>query len=421
MAQLPFPDADSAAYDVDIILQEHQSDTLDKLSDAAYQILETEVNTDSERLGVTFERDESVTLSATQHVGIVSLPDGPTIEIRPKVSELDLLSMLRYAQDIDASTIEQETPVTAGRTFIEALAALYQTELKSVLRQGLSRNYRRTSGTEKYLHGQLNLQQQLQRQGLAPTRFECVYDELTYDTIVNRAILYATTVLNRLVRDQELSQALNRQQQVLRRRVTLTPVRLIDLEQIELTRLSAHYTDLLRLTKLVLRSVFVQDLRAGDRRSFALLVNMNQVFEAVVKRAVTDVLRTRESWSVTTQSSSCKLLSGKPDINIRPDVLVHDEYGEPALVGDAKWKTERPQNSDLYQLVAYQVAHDVPGVLVYPEQDGTVETQYTVRDGHPLHIIELPMARDEVDFRAFRTQIGQSLGERLRPLLDYSV
>ena len=421
MARLSLPDTDSAAYDVDITLKEHQSCRLSELSDAAYRMLETEVNADSDRLGVTLERDGSVTLSATQHVGIISLPDGPTIEIRSKVPDLNLLLMLRYAQDIDASTVEQETAITAGQTFIEALAALFQTELKSVVRQGLYRDYRRTSGAENHLHGRLDLQQQLQRQGHAPTRFECTYDELTYDTTVNRAVLYATTVLSRLVRDRELSQALSRHQQLFRRRVTLTPVRLVDLERIELTRLSAHYTDLVRLTKLVLRSVFVQDLRAGDRASFALLVDMNQVFEAVVGRAVTGALRTREGWSVETQASSYDLLNGKPDVQIRPDILVRNDQGEPVLVGDAKWKTERPQNSDLYQLVTYQVAHDVPGVLLYPEQGGAIETQYTVRDGHPLHLVELPIARGEPDFDAFRTRLERDLREQLRPLLHYSL
>lgn len=383
-------------------------------------MLETEVNAESDRLGVTFERDGSVTLNATQHVGIVSLPNGPTIEIRPKVPKLNLLLMLRYAQDIDTSTIDQQTAITAGQTFVEALAALYQTELKNVLSQGLHRDYRRTSGAEKHLRGRLDLQQQIQRQGYAPTRFECTYDELTYDTTVNRAILYATTVLSRLVRDRDLSRRLNHHRQLMRRRVTLTPVRLADLERIELTRLSAHYTDLLRLTKLVLRSIFVRDLRAGDRASFALLVDMNQVFEAVAGRAVTEALHAWKGWSVETQVSSYDLLSGKPDVQIRPDILVRDEQGEPVLVGDVKWKTERPSNSDFYQLVAYQVAHDVPGVLLYPEQDGAIEAQYTVRNGHPLHLVELPIACHEIDFEIFRTRLEHYLRERLQPLLRYS-
>lgn len=321
----------------DFTLREHEQTEPFGISEPARQALETEVNGDRPRLELLDQREDQVRLRATEHVGIVSLPDGPTVEIQPKVPGTDLLALLRYAHSVEASTVEQRTSLTAGRTFIEALAALYNAELDTALEQGLHRDYRRTQATESHLRGRLDVARQLQRQGVAPTNFECTYDELTADTTVNRAILYATALLGRLVRDRALSQALHRHRQQLRRHVTLTPVRPAALEGMELNRLSAHYTDLLRLTKLVLRSVYIEELRSGARASFALLVNMNEVFEAVVEQAVSDAMADRSGWSVEGQASSQSLITGgKRSVTIRPDVLVRDENSAPALVGDAK-------------------------------------------------------------------------------------
>lgn len=390
----------SGVNEVDISLKEHQKTERLCLSDRDLQTVRSEINEEQTRLKVIEKRDGSVRLKATEHVGIVSLPDAGTIEIRPKADQTDLLGLLRYAYGVTASTVDQPTAMTAGRKFIEALAALYTAELDVALDQGLHRDYRRTSETVPHLRGRLDVQRQLQRQGPTPTEFECTFDELTADTTVNRGVLYATALLSRLVRDRALSQALDRHHQRLRRRVTLTPIRAIELEGIELTRLASHYTDLFRLTKLVLRSVYIEELSAGGRASFALLVDMNGVFEKVVERGVREAVADRRGWTVEDQASSQSLVTGgKRTFTIRPDVLVRDGDGLPVLVGDAKWKLDDPDNSDrepsngdIYQLIAYELAHDVPGVLFYPYQGDRVSSQYTVHGLHNLQTVEVPVS-----------------------------
>lgn len=362
------------------------------------EINETNESTRANRLLVEYRADGKARLRATQHVGIVALPDGPTVVIRPKVPNTDLLGLIRYAQNIDARTFEQETQLVGGTRFIDALATLFENELDHVLTRDLHRSYSRVSQTTDHIRGRINVQQQLQRQGPTPTAFECTYDELSVDTTVNQAILYATTILQRLVSDPDLNRALRRHQQQLRRRVELTPVRPVELEAIELTRLMEYYKDLIRLTKLVLRSVHLDSLRVADRDSYALLVNMNTIFEEVVERVVSE-LATDHGWTATRQATSTRLVSGgHRRIQIQPDVLVSDEERD-RLVGDAKWKRDdpagesrEPSTSDIYQLVAYQVAHGVPGVLFYPEQEQTLQSTYQVRDLDTLTLVEVPVA-----------------------------
>lgn len=375
----------------DVVLSEHDSEQLDEdLSDAAHAFLTDELG--SSRLSVTYSRDGTPTLQSTQYVGVVSLPEGPTVEIRPKAAGPNLLSLFQYAHGLEMTTYEQQTTLTAGDTFLDVLGTLYATELDTVLSRGLHREYQYKQATERYLRGRLDVQRQLQRRALGATQFECEYDELTFDTTTNQAVLYATTLLSQFVNDTTVQNELARYRQRLQRQVSLRHVRAAELNEIEVTRLNDHYADLLRLTRLVLNNVFIENLRTGARDSFALVVDMNEVFEDVVERVVTAAVTDRSGWTVETQASISGIVTGgDPPITMRPDVLVRDETNDVVFVVDAKWKTSsKVSNSDVYQLVAYQSTYNVPGLLVYPEQDEGPATTYKVEDAGPLSAIELP-------------------------------
>ena len=109
-----------------------------------------------------------------------------------------------------------------------------------MLNRELHTDYKRVSGTEEHLRGQLDLQRQLQRQPPTPSVFECTYDELTPAITANRAILYAPSLLLGLVSDPSVTQSLRQDRQIFHRRVELTPVTVQDLKGIQLTRLSEY-------------------------------------------------------------------------------------------------------------------------------------------------------------------------------------
>lgn len=392
----------------DIDLGEYEESDPIKLSEQAAHMLTQEVNGGSERDGdrikLRYNRDGDAILKATQYVGVVSLRDGPVIQIRPKAAGTNLLYLLQYAQDTTPSTFDTETPFKQGQTFLDALGALFEAELRQVLNKGLHTDYQRVSGTEKHLRGQLNVQRQLQRHPPTPTKFECTYDELTHDITANRAILYATSMLLGIVSDQSIKQSLRQHQQILRRRVELSPVSVAELDAIQLTRLSDHYEDILRLSRLVIANAFVSELEAGGSVSFALLVNMNTVFENAVERAVKQAATIRDSWRVESQEQTKSLLTrGKHDVKLKPDVTIYDRTDSPLLVGDAKWKTDTPSNSDYYQMTAYMLGRNSPGVLFYPDCDGANASTAQVADQFDLQIVELPTADSAKTFDAFVT------------------
>jgi 5-methylcytosine-specific restriction enzyme subunit McrC len=407
-----------SAPETDITIAEHDSRQLDtRLSADDRAFIEERLT--SQQLAVDFDHEGQPSLRTSQYVGIIALPDGPTIQIRPKAAGKNLLPLLQYAHGTEATTIDQETSVQTGATFIDILAALYLAELNCLVQRGLQREYRRTSDTEEYLRGRLTLQQQLQRHGPIATKFECSYDELTYDTLANQAILYATAVLTRLVSNEELGQSLQRYQMRIRRRVTLRPVRVQEVRDIGRTRLSEHYTTILRLTELLLNNAHIDRLERGKRASFSLLVDMNRVFEGVVERVVRGALASHTGWSIEPQATRQGLVTGgPPSITMRPDVLVRDQRDTVQVVADAKWKTsDSVSNSDIYQMVAYQLTDNVPGLLIYPGQEGSLTTDYSIQNAGELAVVELPTREPVATADALGRRLESFLKRRLQSLM----
>jgi 5-methylcytosine-specific restriction enzyme subunit McrC len=381
----------------------------DHLSEEDERFISEELGDDSTPLQITHDREGRATIHSSQFVGVLALPSGLSIEIRPKAAGTNFLWLLQYSHGVDPTTVDRETRIKQGYTFLDALAALFETELAELLHHGIHREYRRTQSTEAHLRGQLSVQHQLQKQGPFPLSFEIEYDELTEDTVINRGILRATDILSQLTSDRRISEDLQRHYQFLQKRVTPTYVDASELEAVELTRLNDHYADLLNLTKLVLRGLFVEEIRLGSRSSFGLLVNMNHVFERAVERAARECAAARDGWTATGQGHLDGLIVGDHAVDMRPDFLLRDELGEVVLVGDAKWKTGSRSAGDIYQMAAYQLANDVPGVVVYPEQEGSRAGQSIIKDKLPLRSVELATAQRAASYESFTIRIETQL------------
>jgi len=376
------------------------------LLDEDIEMIESQVD----GLRVEYRRDEQVVLHTDHRVGVVSLSDGSMIEIQPKVGDPNLVTLLRYANGAEPIHLSRETELESGTNFVDTIAALYLEKLEQVLSQGLKREYVEVEGTEEYLRGRLNVRRQLAG-GLGKTDFECDYDEFTYDTTLNQTILCVTNVLSSLVDSTEIAGELREHESRFRRRITLRKVPIEEAEQIELNRLTDYYEKLLALSQLVLKHIYIEDIVAGEGASYSLLIGMNHVFEKLVERTARETVENLEGWSVEGQVRTDNLLRGSPSIRMRPDFVIKHQ-GEPVLVGDAKWKT-KVKNNDVYQVVSYQTAYDAPCVLVYPDNDGSVENDYSVKNGQELLMLELPTGTNTSDVREFGRKNIETFSEFL--------
>ncbi|WP_084509959.1 McrC family protein [Haloplanus natans] len=403
-----------------IELKEHdQSEPLD-LSEDVLDTIDSRINESTTRLDYEYTENGCVRLQTSSYVGLVALPDGRQIRIRPKAAGGNFLRLLLYAHGATAATIDDTVTALQGELFLDAIGSLFLDRLQEVVKRGLGKEYLTTEAREEYLRGRLDVHRQLSRGNVATTKFEIEYEKLTHDTVQNQTILYATHLLTRLVTNRSLQGALRQREQQLRREVTLRPVQASELETIHLDRLDAYYEDILRLSRLVIQSIFVDNLQGGAQETYGLLVNMNRIFEAVVERAAIDAVSRKDEWQVEGQAQVNGLVTGgPPSINMYPDFVLRDQQGTVQLVGDAKWKTGRPSQSDIYQMTSYQLADDVSGLLLYPSQNGAMETEYQVDDRLSLHLRELPTGQDAANFTTFVAELSNAIAREFARLTSY--
>lgn len=384
-----------------------------KMTESDLNRIDTEINRDSVKIGVSHTRDGRAKLCRKKYVGVSSLPSGRIVEIKPKAAEGNLLNLLRYASGTDVEIIENQEEFKEGSNFIQAVAQLFLDEMETLLRSGLRKEYVRKESKEKYVRGQINEQKQLQTHGAVVTDFECSFEELSHDNELNQAILYSTAVLARIVQDQVLESELIHFRELLRKKITLRKVEPVELNDIELNRLNEEYKQILQLCETVINSSFVQSMESGNSSSYSFFIDMEKVFEKVVERAFKEIVE-NQGYNVCPQDKTNNLLrGGNSSVNMFPDIVLKN--GENSiLVADAKWKTST-ENADVYQLVAYELAHETSGLLIYPEQEGDIEDKYTMKTGGDLQLLEIPTKKRET-FKEWHRELKKNLEEVLRNL-----
>jgi len=364
----------------------------------------------------------SVEIEVAQYVGVIGLPSGEALEIQPK-APVNLLFYLAYVGRIDEElAVGKDADVTGGDSLVELIARLYIHELDKVLKRGLHREYRVEESSEKFLRGQLDLQQQLQQRGPGTTRFECRYDELTHGIRLNKVLLDALHRLRPLVSDDRVLADVNRYYGRLRQRVDHERMRRSDIDEISLSRLNDYYREALRLAELIFEQTFVTDIGSHDRQFNSLLINMETVFEEVVYRAVDEVVdsslygvRNDNIGHLARKSDGEKLLKMKPDFYIQ-----RQSDGEVVYVGDAKWKVEsEPEREDLYQIASYQAKYGTEGMLVYPDINVDLDGSYSFQTGRgssggrgPLQFVELSTTGSS-EYATFQSEIEQAIQSKL--------
>lgn len=398
-----------------IDLAEHDQSEPLALSDEDQSFIE-ELAANNGPIDVRYTQKGTPRISTSSYIGVAALPSGRRLNVTPKQTVSRLLTLLQYALDVSSTTVDEETEFTNAETFIDAFGALFTAKLRQLLTRGIRRDYTRIESVETAVRGRLDVQRQLQRPTPVPTDFAVEYDTLTTDITANQAILAATQVLTRLVEGDTLAAALSRQATQLRQTVQPAHVTPLEIEAIETTRLNAHYTDLLELSKLVLQRRFYEDLTAGAVASFGLFINMNTVYEAVVERAVRVGAATIDAnWTVEGQGSLRALIDGPHAVGMQPDAVVLDEKGCVIAVADAKWKIGGDSSGDVYQLTSYMLAEEVPGLLVYPQQDAT-DRESMVLGEHVLRSVYLPTAAD-VSSTTYIEQIEDTAAAQLQSII----
>jgi len=103
-------------------------------------------------------------------------------------------------------------------------------------------------------------------------------------------------------------------------------------------------------------------------------------------------------------------------VSVKPDVVIRsrDKTREIKVVLDTKYK-RATSNSDFYQVLAYCIAHNVDGVLVYPKHNNIKEEDFEVtKEGidEQIHIRDVDLGGEE-SFAGYIERIRDELREKI--------
>ena len=332
--------------------------------------------------------ERTYSLNPRSTVGAVETGD-LSVLIRPKIPMPQLLSLMCYAM----------TAFRPRRELFEyrrehALADVLALSLASAARRafarGLLHGYRVEEEALNGVRGRIRFAEQIRRRFGAPLPVEVRYEEFTDDILANRLVKAAAARLGGMrLRSRDARAELGRMAAVLEN-VSAVEFAPGSVPEVRFDRLNDHYREVVTLSRLILRHTAFES-RRGRVRASGFLVDMNVVFQEFVTRALTESLAVPPG---AFRERPVQSLDVGGRVRLLPD-LTWWQGGECVFVGDAKYKVAdgRARSGDLYQMLAYITALDLPGgLLIYAEGDLGTAVHEVRHTGRRLEVASLDLS-----------------------------
>lgn len=315
------------------------------------------------------------TLAARHVVGVVAAGDA-MLEILPKIDmpgEADeesasakggvrrrLIHMLSVALDLRVDADALTALDCQQHTLLEMLIRLFAAKLADALRAGMPRRYVGCADDLTALRGRLDVTRQFTVRAADPSRLACRFEALTPDITLNCIMKAAVVRLSQVAHAAD-TQRMLRELGFAYADIADVPVAALNWDGVVLDRTNARWRDLLALARLLLHGQF-QTSSAGAERGFALLFDMNRLFESYVAQLIRNAL-VHTDLHATTQGGRLFCLEGDSGglFQTKPDILIKRGPTVVQII-DTKWKRASALvddkkagvgQGDIYQMMAY--------------------------------------------------------------------
>ncbi|CAD5257305.1 MULTISPECIES: McrC family protein [unclassified Imperialibacter] len=291
-----------------------------------------------------------------QYVGVVQAGN-LTIEILPKIDRYGddnkdlwqkvLFYMLKECLFVRMESVSEAQLKYRSNSLLDLYFQEYINEVRTLLHKGLAKRYRSRSGNVLALKGSLQFAQNISRNLVHKERFYTTHQVYDHEHLLNQILRRALEVLQLINVNPLLTDQINRT--------------LLDFPELPETKISTknfgllkfdrkteRYKKAVEIAKMILLHLS-PDVRGGDNQVFALLFDMNRIWEEYIYRQIRKEIPSATRQNVTS--------FWNPDINygingktIRPDIIC-----ESAVI-DTKWKTfdlDSISDGDLQQMFIY--------------------------------------------------------------------
>jgi 5-methylcytosine-specific restriction enzyme subunit McrC len=322
-----------------------------------------------------------------QYVGALQILD-LTIEVLPKidrptnVENVDvnwhdvLLEMLKACKILKPKNDQMADLKLRPNSILELYIGLYINELEALINSGLIKKYRKIEENQFVLRGALMFNQQMKYNLVHAEKFytrHFVYDR---NHKLHQVLFQALEVCDHLIHSGFLSDKIKRLMAIWPVAKTVV-INEQTFESFKFDRKTQDYQSALQIARLLLLN-FHPDIRGGRDKVFALMFDMNKLWEEFVYRQLKAAESTSGFRVIRQSSVEVWQLTNEDDARtVKPDLVL--DYGTGAqlkrTVIDTKWKCPddgRPGDDDLKQMMVYKLYyHADEALLLYPTNEKT--------------------------------------------------
>jgi 5-methylcytosine-specific restriction enzyme subunit McrC len=331
----------------------------------------------SRQLRLRCFRIEGDRIRFSSYVGALQLGD-LTVEILPKLDRRPdpqeaprwqsiLLDMLFESGWMKVEKIAGASLRMKANTLLQYFISLFLEEIKSgVIPGGLPLEYQRQKTRKVAMKGQFLWARQIREcPALSPPYWQA-YDHLSDRHWINHLLDDALETISRLnVEEKVRKEARYLQSYFSKGREHQK----MPLNRSILPRRYRHCEQAVRLAKMICQGAS-PDIQYGDQSTFALIFDMNRLFEAYILRQ----LRQQQSGGLMVHAQTSTAFW--QERQLRPDILI--QTPEDSIILDTKWKLldgQKPSMEDLRQVYVYaQYFNAKKVVLLYPHYEGATST-----------------------------------------------
>ncbi len=336
-------------------------------------------------------RKSSYKLSPSSKVGALNIGD-VSVLIEPKIGIPKLLSLVCYTLGMYKPQDKKLFDFQRANTLPDVLALALIAAARRAFGRGLLRGYLAEEDALFTVRGRIRFDEQIRRRYGIPLPVELGFDEYTEDILANRLVKAAAARLGRMtLRSPEARQGLGWVAAILEN-VSLLEFRRRRVPEVRFDRLNEHYRHVVGLARLILLHSEFESFR-GDVRASGFLIDMNVLFQEFVTQALSEQLA---GSSIELQAERREWFDRDKNVSLSPDLACWEDSETCTFVGDAKYKNIADAslpNADLYQLLAYTTALDVPGgILIYAKGEADTATYVVRHAGKRLEVFALDLA-----------------------------
>ena len=339
-------------------------------------------------------------IQARNYVGVLQTKSGLTIEILPKIADKTksdnrsravFIKMLKTLKNFPFKSSNLANLKTQNLPLLEIFISMFLCELEALVKKGIKSDYVALEENLKFLKGKLNINEQIKRNSIHKERFYVGYSEFLSDIKINQII---KTTLKFLYKKSNSSK---NQQKIRELLFIFDEVSMCEdyknfFVKLVINRQVKYYEQTLLWCKIfLLGNSFTP--HKGDDLAFALLFDMNALFESYVGNFIK---KKRED--VSLQHSEKHLIEDPKSFKLRPDIFLKDKF-----IADTKWKIIKSRDdisqADLYQLYTYGKKYECGKLyLIYPKIDGAKQDSMNFKydDEMWLEILYFDLENDKL-------------------------